>query len=81
MNATARIAVLKFGGTSVATRERRELAYRRIRDARESGFAIVAVVSAMGRAPEPYATDTLLALRGATQANGATPTCCSPRAS
>ncbi|MHB8146738.1 MAG: aspartate kinase [Vulcanimicrobiaceae bacterium] len=55
-----RRAVLKFGGTSVATREQRELAFARIRDAREDGFATVAVVSAMGRAPAPYATDTLL---------------------
>lgn len=62
MNATARIAVLKFGGTSVATREQRRIAYRRVRDAREAGFATVAVVSAMGRPPSPYATDTLLDL-------------------
>jgi aspartate kinase len=59
-----RIAVLKFGGTSVATREQREVAYRRIADARAGGFSTVAVVSAMGRAPEPYATDSLLALIG-----------------
>jgi len=62
MNATARIAVLKFGGTSVATREQREAAYARVRDAREGGFGTVAVISAMGRFPEPYATDTLLEL-------------------
>jgi aspartate kinase len=62
VNATARIAVLKFGGTSVATREQRRIAYRRVRDAREAGFATVAVVSAMGRPPSPYATDTLLDL-------------------
>ncbi|HXO17079.1 MAG TPA: aspartate kinase [Candidatus Dormibacteraeota bacterium] len=55
-------AVLKFGGSSLATPEERRLAGRRIRDAREAGFATVAVVSAMGRAPAPYATDTLLAL-------------------
>jgi aspartate kinase len=71
VNATARIAVLKFGGTSVATPERRELAYRRVRDARDSGFATVAVVSAMGRAPDPYATDSLLALRGGGSAHDA----------
>ncbi len=59
-----RIAVLKFGGTSVAAPQRRAEAYRRVCDAREAGFAIVAVVSAMGRAPEPYATDTLLDLIG-----------------
>ena len=65
MNVTARVAVLKFGGTSVATPEQRDVACRRVRDARESGFAVVAVVSAMGRFPEPYATDSLLALIGA----------------
>ncbi len=59
-----RIAVLKFGGTSVADRAQREVAYGRVRDAREAGFATVAVVSAMGRPPDPYATDTLLALAG-----------------
>jgi aspartate kinase len=63
-NAVARVAVLKFGGTSVATRELREVAFARILDAREAGYAPVAVVSAMGRAPSPYATDTLLDLIG-----------------
>ncbi len=62
MNATLRIAVLKFGGTSVATREERAIAFRRVGEAREAGFATVAVVSAMGRSPESYATDTLLSL-------------------
>jgi aspartate kinase len=62
VNATARVAVLKFGGTSVASREQREIAYRRVLDARGDGFATVAVVSAMGRPPDPYATDSLLAL-------------------
>ncbi|HKE37377.1 MAG TPA: aspartate kinase [Candidatus Baltobacteraceae bacterium] len=59
-----RVAVLKFGGTSVATSEQRAIAIERVRDARDSGFATVAVVSAMGRPPEPYATDSLLALIG-----------------
>ena len=59
-----RVAVMKFGGTSVATREARETAFARIFAAREAGFAPVAVVSAMGRAPQPYATDTLLGLIG-----------------
>ena len=63
-SALARVAVLKFGGTSVATRELREVAFARILDAREAGYAPVAVVSAMGRAPSPYATDTLLGLIG-----------------
>ena len=67
MNLTARVAVLKFGGTSVATAEQRAIACARVRDARDAGFAVVAVVSAMGRAPEPYATDTLLVARRRTQ--------------
>lgn len=54
--------MLKFGGTSVANSEERAVAYRRVRDARDAGFATVAVVSAMGRPPDAYATDTLLAL-------------------
>ncbi|HEY3676437.1 MAG TPA: aspartate kinase [Candidatus Tumulicola sp.] len=58
------VAVLKFGGTSVSTRERREVAARRVADARDAGFSTVAVVSAMGRPPDPYATDTLLDLVG-----------------
>ena len=63
-SAISRIAVLKFGGTSVASRELRETAFARILDAREAGYAPVAVVSAMGREPAPYATDTLLGLIG-----------------
>ncbi len=59
-----KVAVLKFGGTSVATRDQREIAFSRILDAREAGYAPVAVVSAMGRTPAPYATDTLLSLAG-----------------
>jgi aspartate kinase len=58
------IAVLKFGGTSVADADHRAVAVQRVRDAREGGFATVAVVSAMGRQPQPYATDSLLALIG-----------------
>jgi aspartate kinase len=64
VNATSRVAVLKFGGTSVATSEQRAIAIERVRNARESGFATVAVVSAMGRHPEAYATDSLLSLIG-----------------
>ena len=56
------VAVLKFGGTSVATPDQREIALARIRGEREAGLGVVAVVSAMGRAPQPYATDSLLAL-------------------
>ena len=61
---TSKPVVLKFGGTSVATPELRDLAILRLREEIDRGFAPVAVVSAMGRAPEPYATDTLLSLVG-----------------
>jgi len=64
MNVTERVAVLKFGGTSVASPEARAVAFERIADARKAGHATVAVISAMGRAPAPYATDTLLGLIG-----------------
>jgi len=66
---TTRIAVLKFGGTSVANAQARVTAFERIADARADGYAVAAVVSAMGRAPEPYATDSLLALLGGRSAS------------
>jgi aspartate kinase len=62
MNPSAKVAILKFGGTSVGTREDRAVAYDRVRAARDAGYATVAVVSAMGRAPQAYATDALLTL-------------------
>jgi aspartate kinase len=57
-----RIIVQKFGGTSVATAEGRRHAADRITEAVEAGCAPVVVVSAMGRAGDPYATDTLIQL-------------------
>jgi aspartate kinase len=57
-----RIIVQKFGGTSVATPERRQLVADRVAKAAADGFATVVVVSAMGRSGEPYATDTLIQL-------------------
>ena len=54
-----KIVVQKFGGTSVATPQLREMVSDRIREARDQGFSVVVVVSAMGRTGEPYATDTL----------------------
>lgn len=55
-----KILVQKFGGTSVATVDKRKQAVAKIREARERGYHPVAVVSAMGRQGEPYATDTLI---------------------
>ncbi|MBV8150053.1 MAG: aspartate kinase [Candidatus Eremiobacteraeota bacterium] len=66
MNAPAapRVLIQKFGGSSLATAELREIAASRVLEARTRGYAPVVVCSAMGRSPEVYATDTLLALLG-----------------
>lgn len=56
------IVVQKFGGTSVATEERRAAVIERILEAKENNYGVVVVVSAMGRTGEPYATDTLINL-------------------
>ena len=56
------LVVMKFGGTSLASDELRRLAARRVADEIAAGKRPVVVVSAMGRQPAPYATDTLLEL-------------------
>ena len=53
------VKVMKFGGTSLSDRQARQAAYRHVRRELETGRVLV-VVSAMGRSPDPYATDTLL---------------------
>lgn len=57
-----KVKVMKFGGTSVQTKEARHAAALKVISAKEQGFAPVAVVSAIGRKGEPYATDTLIGL-------------------
>jgi aspartate kinase len=57
-----RIVVMKFGGTSVATPESRKRIVDKVRECRRKGHRPVVVVSAMGRRPSPYATDSLLGL-------------------
>lgn len=57
-----KIIVQKFGGTSVANPESREKAVAKIIKAKNEGFSVVVVVSAMGRNGDPYATDTLINL-------------------
>lgn len=59
-----KIVVMKFGGTSVATKDGRDALVARVAHMVEQGLSPVVVVSAMGRAGDPYATDTLLALTG-----------------
>jgi len=56
--------VQKFGGSSLATPELREIAASRVLEARARGTAPVVVCSALGRAPDPYATESLAALLG-----------------
>ncbi|MCM1991127.1 aspartate kinase [Oceanirhabdus seepicola] len=55
-----KIVVQKFGGTSVATPERRSLIIDKVQKTIDRGELPVVVVSAMGRNGDPYATDTLL---------------------
>jgi len=56
------VVVMKFGGTSVADSAGRDALARKVTAALELDRAPVLVVSAMGRAGAPYATDTLLGL-------------------
>ncbi|GAA4701180.1 aspartate kinase [Brevibacillus fulvus] len=57
-----KILVQKFGGSSLTTEKARLQAIHHIEKALAEGFALVVVVSAMGRKGDPYATDTLLQL-------------------
>ncbi len=54
--------IQKFGGTSLSSREKRDIAIDKITAEIEEGNNPVVVVSAMGREGEAYATDTLLDL-------------------
>lgn len=56
------IIVQKFGGTSVSTKDRRDMVVSKVKEAIANGYSPVVVVSAMGRKGAPYATDTLLSL-------------------
>ncbi len=56
--------VQKFGGSSLATPQLREIAASRVLESRARGASPVVVCSALGRTPEPYATDSLLGLLG-----------------
>ncbi len=52
-------SVLKFGGTCLHPPENRQQVITRIISEKKKGNRVVAVVSAMGRLGDPYATDTL----------------------
>lgn len=57
-----KIIVQKFGGTSLQHADVRQHAVEHIKKAREQGYQVVVVVSAMGRKGDPYATETLINL-------------------
>jgi aspartate kinase len=57
-----KIVVQKFGGSSLSTAKEREEAINHISAARNEGYKVCVVVSAMGREGQPYATDTLIQL-------------------
>lgn len=56
------IVVQKFGGSSLASSEKREQVVNIVRQTLEQGYRVVLVVSAMGREGDPYATDTFKSL-------------------
>ena len=53
--------VMKFGGTSLRSEATRKYVYRHVLESSKTNKVIV-VVSAMGRYPDAYATDTLLSM-------------------
>ncbi len=57
-----KVIAQKFGGTSVATPESRQMVIGHVRRACVAGYRPVLVVSAMGRRGDPFATETLLDL-------------------
>jgi len=59
-----KLLVQKFGGTSVQSKETREKVIYQIKKAQEKEYKLIVVVSALGRKPAPYATDSLLELIG-----------------
>ncbi len=56
------IVVLKFGGTSVTTLEKRQMIIEIVKNCIKNNETPIVVVSAIGRYPDAYATDTLISL-------------------
>lgn len=57
-----KIVIQKYGGTSVSSDASRDLIVENIKRLLREDKKVVVVVSAMGRAGDPYATDTLIQL-------------------
>lgn len=64
-----RLLVQKFGGTSVQTEENRTFVIKKVKEALEQQYKVIVVVSALGRNPDPYATDTLVSMVDEPQTN------------
>ena len=62
MSTSSNIVVMKFGGSSVGSEEGRVRLAHHVKKEQALGNKVVLVVSALGRKPEPYATDSLLSL-------------------
>lgn len=57
-----KVLVQKFGGTSVESEANRKHVIKHIKAALVNNYKLIVVVSALGRKPSPYATDTLLSM-------------------
>lgn len=57
-----RILVQKYGGTSVRDASSRSHVINHIKQGLKENYKLIVVVSAIGRKPDPYATDSLLEL-------------------
>lgn len=57
-----KILVQKYGGTSLANFENRRNVRKHVQDALDKDYKVIVVVSAIGKSPSPYATDSLLKL-------------------
>lgn len=55
-----KLLIQKFGGTSVKTKDSRQFVIKQIKQALSENHKIIVVVSAIGRNPDPYATESLL---------------------
>lgn len=55
-----KLLIQKYGGTSVKTKESRQFVIKQIKEALKNNYKLIVVVSALGRNPDPYATESLL---------------------
>src|SRR5699024_7622391 len=56
------LLIQKIGGKYEKKKENREQVMKQIKDGIDKGYKLVVVVSALGRSPDPYATDTLMSM-------------------